>query len=71
MRDITLHRYLYVLIKMFSLNGNTVILPLYKELIKILNNQEFVKYKEIIPKNIEDIKNLSDYVSLKVNSLSI
>jgi len=38
MRDITLHRYLYVLIKMFSLNGNTVILPLYKELIKILNN---------------------------------
>ena len=46
-------------------------LDISKHLLRILNNQEFVKYKEIIPKNIEDIKDLSDYVSLKINSLSI
>ena len=58
------------LVKMF-LAKKINFLDISKNLIKILNNQEFVKYKEIIPKNIEDIKNLSDYVSLKVNSLSI
>ena len=47
----------------------------YKKLtliiIKILNMKEFQKYKKIKPKNIEDIYRLRDYVSLKMDSLSI
>jgi 1-deoxy-D-xylulose-5-phosphate reductoisomerase len=58
------------LVKMF-LAKKIKFLDISKHLLRILNNQEFVKYKEIIPKNIEDIKDLSDYVSLKINSLSI
>ena len=36
-----------------------------------LNMKEFDKYKKIVPKNIEDITNLSNYVSLKINNMSI
>ena len=47
----------------------------YKKLIsiiiKILNLKEFQKYKKIKPKNIEDIYHLRDYVSFKMDSLSI
>ena len=47
----------------------------YKKLIfiiiKILNMKEFQKYKKIKPKNIEDIYRLRDYVSFKMDSLSI
>ena len=40
-------------------------------LLKILNKKEFIKYKLIKPKNIGEINKLSNYVSLKINSMSI
>ena len=46
-------------------------LDISKILLRIIKNKEFSKYKRIIPKNVDDIKKLSDYVSLKINSLSI
>ena len=38
---------------------------------KIIQYKEFDKYKRILPKNIADIQKLSNYVSLKINSLDI
>ena len=38
---------------------------------KILNSNEFVRYKKIQPKNMEDIYKLRDYVSLKLSRMSI
>jgi len=40
-------------------------------LLKILNKKEFIKYKRIKPKNIDEINKLSNYVSLKINSMSV
>ena len=40
-------------------------------ILKIINLNEFVKYKKIRPKKIEDIYKLRDYVSLKLSRLSI
>ena len=40
-------------------------------LLKILNKKEFTKYKHIKPKNIDEINKLSNYVSLKINSMSV
>ena len=40
-------------------------------LFKILNLREFKKYKKISPKKIEDIVKLSDYVRLKINTMSV
>ena len=40
-------------------------------LLKIINLKEFKKLKEIKPKNVEQISKLADYVSLKVNSMSV
>ena len=42
-----------------------------KILLKIISHKEFKKYKGITPKNINDILQLSKYVSLKMNTLSI
>jgi 1-deoxy-D-xylulose-5-phosphate reductoisomerase len=42
-----------------------------KNLLKIINNKEFKKYKRIIPKNIAQIEQLSKYVRLKIRLLSI
>jgi len=42
-----------------------------KILLKITNLKEFKKLKKIIPKNVEQISKLADYVSLKVNTISI
>ena len=42
-----------------------------KILLKYVNANEFKKYKLITPKNIDEIKKLRYYVSLKINSLSI
>jgi 1-deoxy-D-xylulose-5-phosphate reductoisomerase len=58
------------LVKMF-LTKKINFLDISKTLLKIISHKEFIKYKAIIPKNVSDIKNLSDYVSLKINSLSI
>ena len=42
-----------------------------KLLLKFLSQKEFIKYKKIKPKNIDQIKNLSKYVSLKIDTLSV
>ncbi len=42
-----------------------------KILLKTLNMKEFNKYKSTSPKNIEEITKLSNYVSLKINSMSV
>ena len=42
-----------------------------KILLTTLNLREFKKYKKIKPKNIAQIKNLSEYVSIKIKSLSV
>ena len=47
----------------------------YKQLISFIYKfsklKDFIKYKKIKPKNIEDIYRLRDYVSLKMNTLGI
>ena len=40
-------------------------------LLKITKLKEFSKLKLITPKNINQITRLSDYVSLKINSMSV
>jgi 1-deoxy-D-xylulose-5-phosphate reductoisomerase len=42
-----------------------------KILLKFLNKKEFYKYRRIIPKNVAQIERLSNYVSLKINSLAL
>ena len=44
---------------------------LMKLILKTSSLKEFTRYKKIRPKRIEDIYNLSDYVSLKLSKLSI
>ena len=44
---------------------------LIKLIYRISNLKEFQKFKKIKPKNIEDIYDLRDYVSLKLDSLGI
>ena len=46
-------------------------LDISKFLLKIISDKEFKKYKLIRPRNIDQIKKLSDYVSLKIDLLSI
>ena len=58
------------LVRMF-LNNEIQFLDISKTLTKILNNKEFFKFKRIIPKKVEEITKLSDYVSLKINSMHI
>ena len=40
-------------------------------LLKLLKSKEFMSYKSIKPKNANDILKLHDYVSLKINALSV
>ncbi len=42
-----------------------------KVLLKIINMSEFIKYKRIKPKNVSEIIKLTNYVSLKINTMSI
>ena len=58
------------LVKMF-LENKIDFSDISKLLIRVLNLNEFSKYKQITPRNIDEIKNLKHYVSLKINSLSI
>ena len=53
------------------LDGKIKFSEIVKKLIFILKLKEFNKYKSISPKNFNQIKLLSDYVRLKVNSLCI
>ena len=59
-----------ILVQMFLCN-KIKFLDISKTLLKIVKNKEFSKFKGIIPKNIDEINNLSDYVSLKINSMDI
>ena len=58
------------LVNMF-LEKKIEFLDISKNLLKITSHKEFIKYKHITPKNAADIKKLSNYVSLKINPLSI
>ena len=42
-----------------------------KNILKLMNRKEFLRYKKIKPKNIQDIHTLSKYVRLKVKSLCV
>jgi len=42
-----------------------------KKLFKIINKKEFQKFKKKVPKNINDITNLNNYVRLKIISNSV
>ena len=42
-----------------------------KMLLKILSLNEFKKYKKISPKNTTDVSKLADYVSIKIDSMSV
>jgi 1-deoxy-D-xylulose-5-phosphate reductoisomerase len=58
------------LVDMF-LNHKIKFLDISRILLKIINIDEFKKYKRIKPKNIAQIEQLNNYVSLKINSLRI
>ncbi len=53
------------------LNKRILFNDISKLLLKIVKIKEFKKYKKIKPKNIDQIVNLSKYVSLKINTLVI
>ena len=42
-----------------------------KILLKICNAAEFNKFKSIKPNNIDQINDLANYVSLKIDSMSV
>jgi len=58
------------LVKMF-LNNKIQFLDISRIMLKILKKKEFFKFKRIIPKKVEEITKLSDYVSLKISSMHI
>jgi len=58
------------LVELF-LNKKILFNDISKLLLKIVKIKEFNKYKRIKPQNIDQIVNLSKYVSLKVNTLVI
>ena len=59
-----------ILVKKF-LNKEIKFLDISKLMLKIINNKEFLKFKKITPKNIDQITYLSHYVSLKINALRV
>ena len=58
------------LVKMF-LNNEIHFLDISKTLLRILKNKEFLRFKRIIPKNVDEITKLNDYVSIKINTMDI
>jgi 1-deoxy-D-xylulose-5-phosphate reductoisomerase len=59
-----------ILVEKF-LNGEISFLDISKLMQKIINNKEFLKFKKIPPRNIDQITHLSHYVSLKINALRV
>ena len=53
------------------LKKNISFVDISKILLKILNLKEFSKYKRIIPKKIDDIYKLNEYVRLKIKSICV
>ena len=58
------------LVDMF-LNNKIKFLDISRILLKLINTKEFKRYKRIPPRNVAQIEQLSDYVSLKIHSLDI
>ena len=58
------------LVKLF-LDNKIKFTDISKILLKICNIVEFNKFRSIKPKNIDEINNLSNYVSLKIDSMSV
>ena len=58
------------LVKLF-LNNKIKFTDISKILLEICSIAEFNKFRAIKPKNIEEINNLSDYVSLKIDTMSV
>ena len=57
--------------KKIILNNKIKYTDISNTLIKICNITEFNKFKSLKPKNIEEINNLNDYVSLKIDTMSV
>ena len=53
------------------LNNKIKFIDISNILLKICNLTEFSKFKAIKPKNIDEIQDLADYVSLKIDSLGV
>jgi 1-deoxy-D-xylulose-5-phosphate reductoisomerase len=58
------------LVKLF-LNKKIKFIDISNILLKICNIAEFKKFRSVKPKNVEEINNLNDYVSLKIDTMSI
>ena len=58
------------LVKLF-LNNKIKFTDISNILLKITSIAEFNKFRSIKPKNIDDINNLADYVSLKIDTMSV
>jgi len=58
------------LVKLF-LNNKIKFTDISNILLKISGTREFKKFRSIKPKNIEEINNLSNYVSLKIEAMSV
>ena len=55
----------------FFLCGRIRFIDISKILLKICNMPQFTKFKSKKPKNIDEINDLADFVSLKIDSMSI
>ena len=53
------------------LNNKINFIDISKTLLKVCSLSEFSKFKLIKPKNIDEINNLADYVSLKIDSMGV
>ena len=58
------------LVELF-LHNRIKFIDIYKNLQKILNLKIFIKYKQILPKNLKQILKLNEFVRLKTKSLSV
>jgi 1-deoxy-D-xylulose-5-phosphate reductoisomerase len=58
------------LVEMF-LSNKIQFLDISRILLRVLKNKEFLKYKQIKPKNIAEILRLNKYVRLKISSIDI
>ena len=58
------------LVKLF-LCGRIRFIDISKILLRICNMPQFTKFKSKKPKNIDEINDLADYVSLKIDSMSV
>ena len=58
------------LVELF-LNNKITFIDITKILLKICNMPEFSKFKLKKPKNIDEINDLADYVSFKIDTMSV